>query len=294
MRRYVLIRALSIVPTLVGVSVAVFLMIRLIPGTIVEQMIGTEGTYSEQSMRALRAFFGLDQPLHVQYLRFVGNALLGDLGNSIIQKAPVGTIIAERLGPTAFLLVLSSLISLIIAVPLALVAAARHDTVSDHSIRLAGMIGFAMPPFWIGILLILLFGLYLDWFPISGFGKGFFAHIWHLTLPSVTIALSRLAPHAPRPSSDPHHTTGQSDDMDPILVSDMSLRDAGAAAKAPGALRAFQRVTHGPSAEWRLIKPLARSQGVQLYAHRPHVRFGVTAGRHTCHGYSSASTAAAE
>ena len=69
MRRYVLVRTLSILPTLIGVSVAVFLMIRLIPGTIVDQMIGTEGTYSEQSMRALRTFFGLDQPIHVQYIR---------------------------------------------------------------------------------------------------------------------------------------------------------------------------------------------------------------------------------
>ena len=71
MRRYVLVRTLSIVPTLVGVSVAVFLMIRLIPGTVVEQLIGTEGTYSEETMRALRAFFGLDQPIHVQYARWL-------------------------------------------------------------------------------------------------------------------------------------------------------------------------------------------------------------------------------
>ena len=88
MRRYALVRTLSIVPTLIGVSMAVFLMIRLIPGTIVDQMIGTEGTYSEQSMRALRAFFGLDQPIHLQYARWLGRVLQGDLGRAGGRASP--------------------------------------------------------------------------------------------------------------------------------------------------------------------------------------------------------------
>ena len=93
MRRYVLIRTLSILPTLFGVSLAVFLVIRLIPGTIVEQMIGTEGTYSAETMRALRAFFGLDQPIHVQYLRWLGQLLHGDLGTSWRTGLPVREMI---------------------------------------------------------------------------------------------------------------------------------------------------------------------------------------------------------
>ena len=87
MRRYVLVRTLSILPTLLGVSVAVFLMIRLIPGTIVDQMIGTEGTYSEQSMRALRAFFGLDQPIHVQYARWLGAGAPRRPGDELADRA---------------------------------------------------------------------------------------------------------------------------------------------------------------------------------------------------------------
>ena len=95
MRRYMLVRTLSILPTLVGVSMAVFLLIRLIPGTIVDQMIGMEGTYSEQSMRALRAFFGLDQPIHLQYARWLGRVLQGDLGTSWRTGLPVLQMIAE-------------------------------------------------------------------------------------------------------------------------------------------------------------------------------------------------------
>src|SRR5262245_37387627 len=100
MRRYVLVRTLPIVTPLVGVSIAVFLMIRLIPGTIVEQLIGTEGTYSEETMRALRAFFGLDQPIHVQYARWLGRVLRGDLGTSWRTGLPVIQMIASRLQVT--------------------------------------------------------------------------------------------------------------------------------------------------------------------------------------------------
>src|ERR1700752_1027018 len=100
MRRHVLVRTLSIVPTLLGLSRAIFLLIRLIPGTIVEQMIGTEGTYSEQSMRALRAFFGLDQPIHVQYARWLGRVLHGDLGTSWRTGIPVLEMITSRLQVT--------------------------------------------------------------------------------------------------------------------------------------------------------------------------------------------------
>lgn len=188
---YVTGRLVQLIPVIVGVTLIAFLAIHLVPGDPVQIMMHGRG--SPETIAAVHAELGLDRPLHVQYLRFIGGALAGDLGTSIIQKAPVSAIVAERLGPSILLLVMSSLLSLVIAVPLALLAAARHDTVADHGIRLGGMIGFAMPPFWLGILLILFFGLYLDWFPISGFGRGFLQNVWHLTLPAVTIALS-LAP----------------------------------------------------------------------------------------------------
>ena len=151
------------------------------------------GRATEDVIAAAHARLGLDQPVPVQFARFVGNALEGDLGTSIIQQAPVTAIILERLGASLFLLTYSALIAVLLAVPLAILSAARHGRPIDHAIRIGGMIGFAMPPFWIGLLLMLLFGLTLGLFPISGYGRGFLGHVVHLTLPSVTIAVF-LAP----------------------------------------------------------------------------------------------------
>src|SRR5437867_8230381 len=114
MRRYALVRTLSIVPTLVGVSVAVFLMIRLIPGTIVEQMIGTEGAYSEETVRALRTFFGLDEPMYLQYARWLGKVLRGDLGTSWRTGIPVIEMILGRLQVTVELTLAAMLVALVV------------------------------------------------------------------------------------------------------------------------------------------------------------------------------------
>jgi peptide/nickel transport system permease protein len=151
------------------------------------------GRATEDVIAAAHARLGLDQPVPVQFGRFVWNALHGVLGTSIIQQAPVTAIIFERLGASLFLLTYSALIAVLLAVPLAIVSAARHGRPIDHAIRIGGMIGFAMPPFWMGLLLMLLFGLTLGLFPISGYGRGFLGHVVHLTLPSLTIALF-LAP----------------------------------------------------------------------------------------------------
>src|SRR6516225_3344494 len=118
MRRYVLLRIVSILPTLIGVSIAVFLMVRLIPGTVVDQMIGTEGSYSEETVRALRAFFGLDVPLHVQYLRWMGAVLRGDLGTRWRTGLPVLQMILSRFQVTAELTLAAMLVALAIGVPL--------------------------------------------------------------------------------------------------------------------------------------------------------------------------------
>ena len=188
---YLLSRLLQMIPVLIGVSLVSFLAVHLVPGDPVQIMM--HGRATPEVLAEVHAELGLDQPLPVQYLRFIGNALMGDLGVSIVQKAAVSDIVGERLGPSLFLLAYSAVLALLIALPLAIVAALRAERPVDHGIRLAGMIGFAMPPFWVGLLLILFFGLTLRWFPISGYGDGFIEHLWHLFLPSVTIALF-LAP----------------------------------------------------------------------------------------------------
>jgi peptide/nickel transport system permease protein len=152
-----------------------------------------QGRASDAAVAEIYARLGMDKPLLVQYARFVGSALTGDLGSSIIQRAPVATIVWERFVPSVFLLAYATLLSVLMAVPLAVWAAARRQRLADHVIRLAGTVAFAMPSFWIGLILILGFGLTLKWFPIAGSGKGFGGHVHHLFLPALTIALF-LAP----------------------------------------------------------------------------------------------------
>jgi peptide/nickel transport system permease protein len=188
---YILGRLLQMVPVVLGVVLIAFLTIQLVPGDPVRIML--HGRATDEVVAAAHERLGLDQPVPVQFVRFVWNALHGDLGTSIIQQAPVADIVFERLGASLFLLTYGALIAVLLALPLALVAAARHDRPIDHAIRIGGMIGFAMPPFWTGLLLMLLFGLTLGLFPISGYGRGFWGHVVHLTLPSLTIALF-LAP----------------------------------------------------------------------------------------------------
>jgi peptide/nickel transport system permease protein len=188
---YVLGRLVQMVPVVLGVVLIAFLTIQLVPGDPVRIML--HGRATEDVIAAAHARLGLDQPVPIQFVRFVWNALQGDLGTSIIQQAPVTAIILERLGASLFLLTYSALIAALLAVPLAVLSAARHGRPIDHAIRIGGMIGFAMPPFWMGLLLMLLFGLQLGLFPISGYGRGFLGHIVHLTLPALTIALF-LAP----------------------------------------------------------------------------------------------------
>ncbi|MCE2899373.1 MAG: ABC transporter permease [Betaproteobacteria bacterium] len=189
--RFVASRLLQAVPVLLGVTLVAFLAIHLVPGDPVRIML--QGRASDAAVAEIHARLGMDKPLLVQYARFVGNALTGDLGTSIIQRAPVAAIVWERLVPSVFLLAYATLLSVLMAVPLAVWAAARRQRLADHLIRLSGTVAFAMPSFWIGLILILGFGLTLKWFPIAGFGKGFGGHVHHLFLPALTIALF-LAP----------------------------------------------------------------------------------------------------
>lgn len=188
---YIVGRLAQMVLVVFGVALFAFLTIQLVPGDPIRIML--HGRATEEIVAAAHERLGLDQPLPIQFGRFIWNALQGDLGVSIIQKAPVTAIVGERLEASVFLLVYSALIAIVIAVPLALLAARYRERPIDHVIRVGGMIGFAMPPFWMGLLLMLFFGLTLGLLPISGYGRGFFGHVLHLTLPSLTIALF-LAP----------------------------------------------------------------------------------------------------
>ena len=189
--RYILLRLLGTLPVLIGVTLFTFLAIQFVPGDPVRIM--THGRLGDAEVEAIYERLGMNRPLAVQYGSFLVNAATGDLGESIIQNAPVADLVAEKVTPTLWLLGMGTLLSVLIALPLALFAAARPDSAFDHAVRAAGMLGFAMPPFWIGLLLIVTFGLELGWLPISGFGAGWWGHVVHMILPGLTIAFF-LAP----------------------------------------------------------------------------------------------------
>ena len=191
-----MVRTLSIVPALFGVSVAVFLLVRLIPGTVVDQMVGTEGAYSEESMRALRAFFGLDQPIHVQYARWLGNLLRGDLGVSWRTGLPVLQMILSRLVVTIELTAVAMLVALAVGVPLGMLSARRENTRLDHAVRVASLFSLSIPVFWQATMLILATSLWLDWAPAVDFvspWKSLRANLAIMALPSLALGTAVAA-----------------------------------------------------------------------------------------------------
>ena len=189
--RYILSRQLHTLPVLIGVTLFTFLAIQFVPGDPIRIM--TRGHVSDAEVEAIYERLGMNRPLVVQYGSFLAKAATGDLGESIIQHAPVAELVGEKIAPTLWLLGMGTLLSILIALPLALFSAAYPDSAFDHAVRGGSMIGFAMPPFWIGLLLILGFGLKLGWLPISGYGTGALQHAVHMLLPGLTIAFF-LAP----------------------------------------------------------------------------------------------------
>jgi peptide/nickel transport system permease protein len=185
---YILSRLLQMIPVLIGITIFAFLFIQLLPGDPIQTMLG--GKASAEAIEAAHQKFGLDQPLPIRYLLFLRNALQGDLGMSITQRTLVSGLIAERLVPSLFLLGYAMIIAMLLALPLSIVAARRADKLVDHTIRISGMVTISMPAFWLGLLLILLFGLTLDLFPISGWGDDFLGHIHSLFLPALVIGLA--------------------------------------------------------------------------------------------------------
>jgi peptide/nickel transport system permease protein len=180
---YVTTRILACVPVLVGVTLAVFSLLFLIPGDPVKMMLAEFATTPEQIER-MRAQLRLDDPLPVQYGRFVRHAITGDLGTSIRSRRPVAQEIRENLGSTAILAAASMAVALVMGVSLGLVASLVRNSWLDVLAMLVALLGVSMPSFWLGLLLILGFSLHLGWFPATGGGD-----LPHLVMPALTLGL---------------------------------------------------------------------------------------------------------
>jgi len=163
--RYLVVRLYSMALTLLGLTVLVFLMLRLVPGTVVEQMIGADAVVSPAMVAELKRFFGLDQPWWLQYSRWLGALAHGDLGTSWRTGKPVAALILERLPVTFELTVLSVAFALLLGVPAGIVSAARRDQAIDNVTRIGALLGLSVPVFWQGTMLILFFSIYLRWMP---------------------------------------------------------------------------------------------------------------------------------
>lgn len=176
------------VPVAVGVTIIAFFLIRLIPGDPAVAILGVH--YTTAGAAHLRAALGLDKPIWVQYLFFMGNLLHGNLGTSVYYNQPVLGLVFERLEPTIWLVLYAAVLAAAIAVPIAIFAALHRDSIADQLIRSTFTVTLAMPAFWIGVILVLVFSVNLRLFPVTGFGDTVQSHLWYLFLPALTIALS--------------------------------------------------------------------------------------------------------
>jgi len=184
---YLLARLLQIIPTFLLVMIFIFLLVRLLPGDPAIAMAEAKAT--DAQLEQIRHNLGLDQPLPVQFLVFVKNTLTGDLGRSIMLKAPVTEIILDRLPTTIFLALYSVVLAVFLAGPLAFLAASRVNSSVDVAIRGVFQVGLSMPVFYIGLLLLTVLAAQLRWFPVGGYGKTFLANLYHLILPAMSVAL---------------------------------------------------------------------------------------------------------
>lgn len=185
---YVLRRLVSLLPVMFGISVIVFLLIHLVPGDPARTLLGVHAT--PEGIAALHKQFGLDEPLWRQYLSFLGRLLHGDLGKSFFYDSGVFSLVMGRLPATVWLLVAATILTVLISVPLAVVAASRRGGLADQLIRAVPLVGLGMPGFWLGIMLILLLALKAGLFPVSGFGDTPLQHLQSIVLPGLTVALA--------------------------------------------------------------------------------------------------------
>jgi peptide/nickel transport system permease protein len=194
MARYVATRLISLIPILFGTSVVAFFLVRLVPGDPAIALLGMEA--DARSLAALRQQLALDQPIIVQYVTWLGHILTGDFGRSIQGGRAVFPLLMGALAPTALLSAAALVISLVIAIPAGIVAATRRNSGADYAASFLALCGLSLPSFWLGILLILMFSIYLPLFPASGYVSPWVdpvAHLRHLVLPALTLGAALAA-----------------------------------------------------------------------------------------------------
>lgn len=190
MLSFILRRVLLAIPVCFGISVVVFLLIHLVPGDPARVMLGLQA--DDATVARIREELGLNRPLPVQYVDWVAHVLRGDLGRSYLTDEPVLSAVMGRLPATLTLALAAFVVSLLIAAPVGIISGTRPYTKADYGAMFFSQLGVAIPEFWLGIMLILVFSLYLRWLPPSGYtpiGQDPVGWLQHLILPAVTVGV---------------------------------------------------------------------------------------------------------
>ena len=196
MGKYVLRRLLMLVPTLLGMSALIFLMLRLLPGDIVDIIIGGDPQADDAARQKLREAMGLTDPIPVQYVRWLGDLLTGDPGTSLRSGKPVGELLLRSLPVTIELAVLAVAMATVVAIPLGVISAVRRDTGLDFSSRVAGLVGLSLPSFWIATLALLFTSKVFGWTPSIRYVSPLddpWGNLQQFAMPSFALAIQLMA-----------------------------------------------------------------------------------------------------
>ncbi len=185
MGTYIIRRLLQMIPVFLLVTLIAFVLLNVVPGDPVVTMLGPRAASQTKLVERIRHEYGLDQPLVVQYVRFLGGIVRGDFGRSFFYKQPVFDLIIERLPITIAIAALAMAVDLAIGIPAGTISAIKQYSIYDYSGMLIALAGVSMPVFWLALLLQLLFAYQLGWFPVSGMSEG----LNSLVLPAITLGL---------------------------------------------------------------------------------------------------------
>ncbi len=196
MQAYIVRRLIALIPTLIFASLIVFVLMRLIPGDVIDLMLAQNDIATTQDRAAIEAALGLDQPMHVQYFRWIGGVLQGDLGRSLWLNTPVTERLAETLPITFELGFLALIVALTVALPIGIYSAMRQDTAGDYITRSFSLIMLAVPGFWLGTLVMVFPSVWWRWSPALVYTPFFedpIANLSHMIVPAVLLGLSMSA-----------------------------------------------------------------------------------------------------
>lgn len=189
-------RLLQLIPVMLLASMLVFVFVRLAPGDPAQQQLGMRGAGNPEALEALRHKLGLDQPIPVQYAIWLRNAIAGDLGTSTLSGRSVSSLISGRLVPTIELVIASLIFATCLAMVLGMVAAIRPGGWIDQLTRVGIVTGLAIPSYWLGLILLLIFAVRLEWLPVAGYISPFqdpIGNLRHLILPAISLGLFEAA-----------------------------------------------------------------------------------------------------